>query len=102
MVAVKVGEEKEGFVSRADGRTVVLSEGIDEDGGIGDLVNGNVLVHPCGLVVEVPLRLLLLLLLVWWEAPSYCLDPLHATREPPAARHKKTCTICLCGKGRGE
>jgi hypothetical protein len=46
VVPVKVGEEEEGFISRADGGTVVLAEGIDEDRGIRDLVNGNVLVHP--------------------------------------------------------
>ena len=75
MVPVEVGEEKEGFCARTNCGTVVLSEGVDEDGGVGDLVDGNVLVHLVTLlVVEVlllllllrlSLLLLLLLMLMW-------------------------------------
>jgi hypothetical protein len=46
VIPVEVGKEKKGFIPHADGGTVVFSEGIDEDGSVRDLVDGNVLIHP--------------------------------------------------------
>jgi len=39
VVPVKVGKEKEGFSPQANGRTVILTKGVDQDGGVGDLVD---------------------------------------------------------------